>query len=91
VRYLLEHEERRSDWLADEVDLSCASERWLRIIYGMHQGERRLRRRHLEVCVCAHLAGELKSGDSRIVGSEEYADSREPLLPWEECIPMAAD
>jgi TnpA family transposase len=91
VCYLLEHEERRSDWLPDEVDLSFASERWLRIIYGMHQGERMLRRRHLEVCVFAHLAGELKSGDISIVGSEEYADSREQLLPWEDCVPMIAD
>ena len=91
MRYLLEHEERRSDWLPDEVDLSFASERWLRIIYGIHQGERMLRRRHFEVCVFAHLAGELKSGDISIVGSEEYADSREQLLPWEECVPMVAD
>jgi len=91
VHYLLEHEERRSDWLPDEVDLSCASERWLRLIYGMHQGERMLRRRHFEVCVCVHLAAELKSGDISIVGSEEYADSREQLLSWAACALLVAD
>jgi hypothetical protein len=91
VRYLLEHEERRGDWLPDEVDLSFTSERWLRLIYGMHQGERMLRRRHFEVCVFVHLAAELKSGDISIAGSEAYADSREQLLSWEACAPLVAD
>jgi hypothetical protein len=91
VRYLLEHEERRSAWLPDEVDLSFASERWLRLIDGMHQGERMLRRRHFEVCVCVHLAAALKSGDISSAGSEEYADSREQLLAWEACAPLVVD
>lgn len=91
VRYLLANEERRSDWLPNEVDLSFASERWLRIIYGMGQGERMLRRRHFEVCVFAHLAAELKSGDMSIAGSDEYADYREQLLSWEACEPLVAD
>jgi TnpA family transposase len=91
VRYLLEHEEKRGDWLPDEVDLSFASERWLRLIYGMYQGERMLRRRHFEVCVFVHLAAELKSGDISIAGSEEYADSREQLLSWEAYAPLVAD
>jgi hypothetical protein len=39
LNYLLENENRRGDWLPDEVDLSFASERWLRTIYSMHKGK----------------------------------------------------
>jgi hypothetical protein len=91
VRDLLEHEERRRDGLPDAVDRSLASERWLRLSYGRHQGERRRRRHHCAVCVCAHLAGALTSGDLSSIGSEESTDSREPLLPGEACVPMVAD
>jgi len=91
VRYLLEHQYQRSDWLPDEVDLSFASERWLRTIYRTHQGQVMLNRRHFEVCVFTHLAIELKSGDISIAGSEEYADYREQLLSPEECERLVAD
>ena len=83
--YLLEQENRRADWLPDEVDLSFASERWRRTVYGWHKGERMLNRRHFEVCVFSALATELKTGDMAIVGSDEYADYRAQLLPWEDC------
>ena len=85
LNYLLENENRRGDWLPDEVDLSFASERWLRTIYGMQKGELMLNRRHFEVCVFIYLAAELKTGDISIAESDEYADYREQLLPWEEC------
>jgi Domain of unknown function (DUF4158) len=74
--YLLENEHRRGDWLPDEVDLSFASERWRRTIYGVHDGEVMLNRRHFEVCVFTYLATELKTGDISIAGSDEYADYR---------------
>lgn len=89
--YLLEHEHRRGEWLPDEVDLSFVSERWLRAIYGMHDGELMLNRRHFEVCLFTYLAAELKSGDISIAGSDEYADYREQLLSWEECAGLVAD
>ncbi|MGH9916950.1 MAG: DUF4158 domain-containing protein, partial [Pyrinomonadaceae bacterium] len=38
INYLRENENRRGDWLPDEVDLSFTSERWLRTIYGLHKG-----------------------------------------------------
>jgi hypothetical protein len=91
LNYLLENENRRGDWLPDEVDLSFASERWLRTIYGLHIGELMLNRRHFEVCVFAYLAAELKTGDISIAESDEYADYREQLLPWEECEISVAD
>jgi TnpA family transposase len=89
--YLLENDSRRADWLPDEIDLSFASERWQRTMYGTHQGEKMINRRHFEICVFIHLVAELKSGDICIAGSDEYADCRDQLLPWEECEPKVAD
>ncbi len=91
VTYLLESEEKRREWLPDEVDLSFASERWLHTVYGVHNGEPMLNRRHFEVCVFTYLAAELKSGDISIAGSDEYADYREQLLSWAECESLTAD
>ncbi|MBI3459467.1 Tn3 family transposase [Candidatus Acetothermia bacterium] len=91
INYLLQHEDRRSDWLPDEVDLSFASERWLRTIYHTHEGQLLLNRRHVEVCVFTYLAAELKSGDVSVTGSEEYADYREQLLSQEDCAKQIAD
>jgi TnpA family transposase len=91
VSFLLKNENRRSEWLPDEVELSFASERWLRTIYGTHDDERMLKRRHFEVCVFTYLAAELKSGDISITGSDEYADYREQLLPWEKCQAQVAE
>lgn len=91
INYLLEQENRRGDWLPDEVDLSFASERWLRTIYGRHKGELMLNRRHFEVCVFTYLAAELKTGDISIAESDEYADYREQLLTWEVCEALVAD
>jgi hypothetical protein len=34
------------------------------------------------------LAAELRSGDICVVGSEDYADYREQLLPWSECLSL---
>ena len=82
LRLLATQHDRRSEWLSEPVDLSFASERWQRTVYQVHNGERRVNRRHFEVCAFVHLAAELKSGDIAIVGSEAYADYREQLLPW---------
>jgi TnpA family transposase len=48
-------------------------------------------RRLLEICVFSYIAAELKTGDMYVVGSEEYADYREQLLPWQTCAPLVAD
>jgi TnpA family transposase len=91
INYMLDNENRRGDWLPDEVDLSFASDRWLRTIYGMNKGELTLNRRHFEVCVFTYMAAELKTGDISIAESDEYADYREQLLTWEECEALVAD
>ncbi|MBC8231005.1 hypothetical protein H8E77_15745 [bacterium] len=41
--------------------------------------------RELEIAVLSHLADGIRCGDLYVIGSEEYADYREQLLPWEEC------
>jgi hypothetical protein len=75
LNYLLENENRRGDWLPDEVDLSFASERWLRTIYSMHKGELMLNQRHFEVCVFSYLAAELKTGDISVAESCPFGNS----------------
>ena len=48
-------------------------------------------RRHLEVCIFAAVADELKSGDLAVEGSERFADYRAQLLPWAMCEPQIAE
>jgi TnpA family transposase len=91
LRLLATQHDRRSEWLTEPVALSFASERWQRTVQRMHNGERRVNRRHFEVCVFVHLAAELKSGDIALIGSEAYADYRDQLLPWATCEPLVAD
>ena len=50
----------------------------------------RLRRRQFEVCVFAHLADELRSGDVAVAGSESYANPHTQLMSWAECEPLVA-
>jgi hypothetical protein len=38
-----------------------------------------------------YLVSGLKTGDLCINNSEEFADYREQLLPWEECEPLVSD
>ena len=46
-----------------------------------------LKRRPLEVCVFFYLDAGLRCGDVYVEGSEAYADYRQQLLPWAECVP----
>lgn len=74
ISLVLQHENRRGDWIDAAVDLSFANERWRRVVLGKDEdGMFRLHRRHFEICVFSCLANELKSGDVAILGSEEYA------------------
>ncbi len=88
--FLLENEHRRGEWLPAEVGLGFASEQWQRTVLARKENRYMLNRRHLEICVFSYLAAEFKTGDLCVAGSEEFADYREQLLPWEECEPMVA-
>jgi len=49
-----------------------------------------LDRRQLETCVFYYLARGLQSGDVYVEGSQTYADYRQQLMPWRQCIPRLA-
>jgi TnpA family transposase len=69
------------------IDVSFASEAWQAILVDRRRPHR-LRRRHFEVCVFAHLAGELNTGDIAVTGSESYANLHDQLMSWEQCEPL---
>lgn len=85
LQVVLDNEHRKSEWIADEVNLSFASERWYKLIRRPHSQGAPTNRRYLEVCVFSHLSKELRSGDVCIEGSDTYGDDRKQLLPWSEC------
>lgn len=88
--FLLENENRRSEFLKADLDLSFASDQWIRTVLVRQNREIVYNRRHLEVCVFSHIAAELMSGDLCVQGSENFADYRDQLLPWSDCEPMVA-
>lgn len=91
LTFLVEHEQHRGKYLPNVIDLSFANEQWHRTIYVRRKKQVLLDRRHLEVCIFTHVAAELKAGDFCVVGSEQFADYREQLLPWETCEPLVAE
>ena len=50
-----------------------------------------MKKNELELCVFVHLVRELRNGDIAIEGGDHYADHREQLLPWVQCIPKLVD
>ena len=89
---VLSEERNRSEWLDEPVDLAFTTQLWRKtLVHHTESGEERIHRRHFEVCVFSALAGELKSGDVAVEGSEAYADYGEQLLSWQECEPLVDD
>ena len=85
VQFVLDNQHRRSKFLESELDLSFISQLWQKLVIQEVEGQKLLVRRQLEICIFSYLATELKTGDVCVVGSENYADFREQLLPWSEC------
>lgn len=89
------HRAARRDGIATTVDLSFFPERWRDFILKSDAPGRAtngesgamIDRRRLEIGVMVHLAQALECGDAFIEGSEEFADYRQQLLPWEVCAP----
>ena len=71
------------------VDTSFAGEGWQATLRDRRHPAQ-LRRRQFEVCVFAHLADELRSGDVAVTGSESYANLHTQLMSWAECQPLVA-
>jgi TnpA family transposase len=94
VTVLRANRKRIGEYLPDHhdgktIDLSFASEAWRAMLWDRRPGK--LRRRHFEVCVFAHLAAELRNGNIAVVGSQEYADLHAQLMSWTECEPLVAE
>ncbi len=90
-QFALAHQRQRAEWLPGELDLSFASQQWQNLIKGKDEDTPALNRRYLEMCIFSCLANELKSGDVYVPDSQDYADTRQRLLPWEECEPLLAE
>lgn len=88
--FVLANEQRRTVLIPGPLDLSFASEQWIRTVMAKDRGVWVMQRQHLEVCVFSYLASELKSGDISVAGSENFADYRDQMLTWNECEPMVA-
>ncbi len=78
VGFLRANWHRIGEYISDHhegtpVDLSFAGEMWQSTLRDRRRPGR-LRRRHVEVCVFAHLAAELRSGDIAVAGSDSYAN-----------------
>ncbi|QRQ85920.1 Tn3 family transposase [Cupriavidus oxalaticus] len=82
---VLDNESLHREWIAADVDVSFASERWRKLVRRSHDQGAPTNRRYLELCVLSHMVNELRSGDLCVVGSDAFADYRVHLLPWREC------
>ena len=83
------HREHTRQFISDRdadgrpVEVSFASRNWQKVIRERGRSGQ-FARRHFEACVFTYLAEELRTGDVAVVGSEDYADWSERLLPWED-------
>jgi TnpA family transposase len=91
VQFVLDNQHKRAKFLPVDIDLSFISELWRRLVIVEVDGQELLVRSQLEICIFSHLATELKTGDACVMGSENYADFRQQLLPWSECEPKIAE
>jgi len=91
LNFLISTEDKRTELLPFTLDLDFASSQWQDTVMVKESGNTFLVRRHLEVCIFYHLASGLRTGDLCIDTSEDFADYRKQLLPWEECEPLVSD
>jgi TnpA family transposase len=77
----------RGDYGPAAMALDFASSRWPALLRTRRHMEMVLQRRPLEVCIFDYLDAGLRWGDVDGEGSEAYADDRQQLLPWAQCVP----
>lgn len=87
LRFVQRFQHARGDYVPAEIPLDFASVRWQALIRTRRHMETVLKRRQLEVCVFFYLDAGLRCGDVYVEGSETYADYRQQLLAWGECVP----
>jgi len=76
----------KSSLLPAELMLDFASQRWQNQVTHRQDEQVWYTQYQLELCIFSHVAAELRSGDLAVVGSEHYADIREQMLSWDECL-----
>ena len=97
LTFLLKLEDSTEEYLPyreseGEIELSFLSEQWRKLVITTNQsGEKKLNRRHLEICLFSYLASDLKNVDLAVTDSEKYGDYRQQLLSWADCQPLLAD
>lgn len=91
IEYLLSCENKKSDYIDASVDLSFASEKWRKFVITKNNKIEVFIRKHFEICIFSYISSEFKTGDLCAEFSEEYADYRTQLLPWNDCIPILND
>ncbi len=77
----------KDDVITTSISLSFASPRWQKLVIIDHKAGT-MNRIDLEACLLSYLADGLKNGDLYIVNSDQFADYRTQLLPWETCEKM---
>ena len=87
LEFILQYRNSRRKYLPAEITMEFASQRWRRLVEAKEDNLPVFKRKQLEVCIFHYVAVGLSRGDLYIVGSEEYADYRQQLLPWSECEP----
>src|SRR5919109_842902 len=87
LAFIQRFQHARGDYVPAEIALDFASVRWQALIRTHRRMEMVFKRRPLEVCVFYYLDAGLRCGDVYVEGSEAYADYRQQLLPWTECLP----
>jgi len=85
LQFLQEYQHARRDYLPAFISLEFASQRWKTLVFALDKGQTVFKRRELEVCILSHIADGLRCGDLYVIGSQEFADYRQQLLPWKEC------
>lgn len=91
INYLISCENKKSDFIDANVDLSFVSEKWRKFVVTQNNKTDVFIRKHFEMCIFSYISSEFKTGDLCVEFSEEYADYRKQLLSWNECRLMLND
>lgn len=91
IEYLLSCENKKSDFIDSNVDLSFINEKWRKFVITKKDATEVFIRKNFEICVFSYISYEFKTGDLCSELSQEYADYKNQLLTWDECRLMLDD
>ena len=85
MKVMLEHSNKKSEYIDVDLDLSFISEPWLKMVVKKEGKKILLRRRYFEMCVISYLNLGLHSIDVYVEGSRLFESYQKDLKPWKEC------